>query len=186
MHSRLSGSRGDGVEGKLQQRAGEGWLRHDSDDATPARHIGRLQSRPNGRVRTRSPRSCKKPEESCGLGTPAASDLNCEFRSDPSATLLADPGFSTLKWDGVRGVEGKGTGGRTSCAVVAERVKQTTARQAQGGGASGGAKRRAAQEELSELYKSAGWRCELGSALHWIGWRAPRALVSRCENRRVA
>ena len=51
MHSRLAGCRGDGVEGELKQRAGEGPLRSDGDDATPARHIGRTQSRPNGSVR---------------------------------------------------------------------------------------------------------------------------------------
>ena len=48
MHSRLAGSRGDGVEGDLEQRAGEGLLRRDNDDAAPTRHSGRA----NGSVRT--------------------------------------------------------------------------------------------------------------------------------------
>ena len=39
MHGRLAGSRGDGVQGELEQRAGEGPVRCDSDDAAPARHI---------------------------------------------------------------------------------------------------------------------------------------------------
>ena len=69
MHSRLAGSRGDGVEGELKQRAGEGPVRSDGDDAAPARHIGRTQSRPNGSVRTLSSRPRGEPEEGCGLGT---------------------------------------------------------------------------------------------------------------------
>ena len=69
MHSRLAGSRGDGVEGELKQRADEGPLRSDGDDAAPARHIGRTQSRPNGSVRTLSSRPRGEPEEGCGLGT---------------------------------------------------------------------------------------------------------------------
>ena len=46
LHSRLAGSRGDSVEGELQQRAGEDSLRRDGDDAAPARHIGRTTLRP--------------------------------------------------------------------------------------------------------------------------------------------
>ena len=63
MHSRLAGSRGDGVEGELNQRAGEGPLRRDGDDAAPARHIGRTQSRPNGGVRTLSSGPREEPRE---------------------------------------------------------------------------------------------------------------------------
>ena len=76
MHSRLAGSRGDGVEGELKQRAGEGPLRSDGDDAAPARRIRRTQSRPNGSVRTLSSRPRKEPEEGFGLGTPAATNLD--------------------------------------------------------------------------------------------------------------
>ena len=37
MHGRLAGSRSDGVEGELEQQAGEGPLGCDSDDAAPAK-----------------------------------------------------------------------------------------------------------------------------------------------------
>ena len=46
VHSRLAGSRGDSVEGELQQRAGQDSLRRDGDDSAPARHIGRTTLRP--------------------------------------------------------------------------------------------------------------------------------------------
>ena len=79
MHGRFAGSRGDGVEGELEQRAGEGPLSCDSDDAAPARDIGRTQSRANGCVRTCSSRSCQEPQEGGRLGTPAATNLNSEY-----------------------------------------------------------------------------------------------------------
>ena len=72
MHSRLAGSRGDGVEAELKQKAREGSLRRDGDDAAPARHTGRTHSRPNGSVPTLSLRPREEPQEGCGLGTPAA------------------------------------------------------------------------------------------------------------------
>ena len=64
--------------------------------------------------------------------------------SDPSASLLADPGDSSLEREGAGG---KGAGGRAGCAVGTERVKQTTAgacragarAAAQGAGGGGGA-----------------------------------------------
>lgn len=78
MHSQLAGSRGDSVEGELKQRAGEGPLRRDGDDAAPTRHIGRTQSRPNGSVRSSSSRPREEAEEGCGLGAPAATNLDSE------------------------------------------------------------------------------------------------------------
>ena len=60
-HSRPAGSRADGVEGELKQRAGEGPLRSDGDDAAPARtgraHAQLTPSRGAcGRLRPRGPR----------------------------------------------------------------------------------------------------------------------------------
>ena len=75
MHSRLAGSRGGGVEEDLEQRAGEGLLRRDNDDAAPTRHRGRA----NGSVRTCSSRSCKEPQEGGGLGTPSPTNLNSKY-----------------------------------------------------------------------------------------------------------
>ena len=43
MHGRFAGSRGDGVEGELEQRAGEGPLSCDSNDAAPARDRPRAE-----------------------------------------------------------------------------------------------------------------------------------------------
>ena len=56
-----AGSRGDGVEGGLEQRAGEGPLSCGSDDAAPTRYISRTQKRTAAcaraaRARARSPR----------------------------------------------------------------------------------------------------------------------------------
>ena len=79
MHGRFAGSRGDGVEGELEQRAGEGPLSCDSDDAAPARDISRMQSRANGSVRACSSRACQEPQEGGRLGTPAATNLNSEY-----------------------------------------------------------------------------------------------------------
>ena len=79
MHGRFAGSRSDGVEGELEQRAGERPLSCDSDDAAPARDMGRTQSRANGSVRTCSSRSCQEPQEGGRLGTPAATNLNSEY-----------------------------------------------------------------------------------------------------------
>ncbi len=62
--------------GELEQRAGESRLRCDSNDAAPARHKSRTQSRANHSVRTCSSRSWKEPEEGGRLGTPAATNLN--------------------------------------------------------------------------------------------------------------
>ena len=64
---------------EFEQRAGEGSLSCDSDDAAPARDIGRTQSRANGSVRTCSSRSCQEPQEGGRLGTPAATNLNSEY-----------------------------------------------------------------------------------------------------------
>ena len=66
--------------------------------------------------------------------------------SDPSTSLLADPGDSSLERESAGG---KGAGGRAGCSVVAERVKQTTT------GAEPGRERQrksqAAKEEHPEL-----------------------------------
>ncbi|OLP78437.1 hypothetical protein AK812_SmicGene41374 [Symbiodinium microadriaticum] len=91
MHSRFAGSRGDGVEGELEQRAGEGPLSCDSDDAAPARDIGRTQSRANGSVRTCS--SCQEPQEGGRLGTPAATNLLFEMITEAIPTVCR---FSSL------------------------------------------------------------------------------------------
>ncbi|CAE7902190.1 unnamed protein product, partial [Symbiodinium sp. KB8] len=149
MHGQFAGSRGDGVEGELEQRAGEGPLSCDSDE----------------------------PQEGGRLGTPAATNLNSEYdevasrwcqqqaelhaeaiaddlyparvghgdgeihagkaniASDLSTSLLADPGDSSLER------ESAGAGGRAGCSVVAGRVKQTTT------GAEPGRERQAAEEE---------------------------------------
>ena len=79
IHGRFAGSKGDGVEGELEQRAGEGPLNCDGDDAAPARDIGRTQSRANGSVRTCSSSSCKEPQETGRLGTPTATNLNRKY-----------------------------------------------------------------------------------------------------------
>ena len=50
MHGRFAGSRGDGVEGELEQRAGEGPVSCDSDDAAPARD-NRPHAEPSERQR---------------------------------------------------------------------------------------------------------------------------------------
>ena len=39
---------------------------------------GRTQRRPNGSVRTRSSRPREEPQEGCGFGTPAATNLDSE------------------------------------------------------------------------------------------------------------
>ena len=66
--------------------------------------------------------------------------------SDPSTSLLADPGDCSLERESAGG---KGAGGRAGCSVVAERVKQTTT------GAEPGRERQrksqAAKEEHPEL-----------------------------------
>ena len=70
---RLAGTHAQpGVEGELDQRAGEGPLRRDGNDATPTRHVGRTK---NGGVRTHSSRSRKEPREGCRLGTPVNQSL---------------------------------------------------------------------------------------------------------------
>ena len=94
MHSRLAGSRGDGVEEELKQRAGEGPVRSDGDDAAPAIHIGRTQSRPNGGVRTLSSRPREEPEEGCGLGTPAATNLESDAWSRCKSRMAASSAHS--------------------------------------------------------------------------------------------
>ena len=91
VQSRLAGSRGDSVEGELEQGAGEGSLRRNSDDAAPARHVGRTQSRPNGRMRTCSSRSRKEPQKGGGLGTPAATNLNFFFFLAPFCVRVGSP-----------------------------------------------------------------------------------------------
>ena len=78
-------------EGELEQGAGEGSLRRDSDDAAPARHVSRTQSRPNGRVRTCSSRSRKEPQKGGGFGTPAATNLN--LFASASGVLMPGQGY---------------------------------------------------------------------------------------------
>ena len=65
--------------------------------------------------------------------------------SDPSTSLLADPGDSSLERESAGG---KGAGGRAGCSVVAERVKQTTTG---AGGRERQRKSQAAKEEHPEL-----------------------------------
>ena len=112
MHSRLAGSRGDGVEGELKQRADEGPLRSDGDDAAPARHIGRTQSRPNGSVRTLSSRPRKEPEEGFGLGTPAATNLDSEHNevaARRARQLGVGDAYAALLAEGQGRVPGRGS-----------------------------------------------------------------------------
>ena len=51
MPSRFAGSGSNCLEGELEQGAGKGPLRCHGDDATPAGHVGRTQSRADGSVR---------------------------------------------------------------------------------------------------------------------------------------
>ena len=87
--------------------------------------------------------------------------------SDPSASLLADPGANSLEREGAGG---KGAGGGTGCSMVAERVKQTAA------GAEPGRERQrdaqAAEEEHSELFFFTGlfpWHESDGPAARFSG-----------------
>ena len=97
MHSRLSGSRGDGVEGELKQRAGEGPLRSDGDDATPARHIGRTQSRPNGSVRKQQLKKHISGITANSKSKPAIPHVDARFRKHQLQTQVASQYTSKLK-----------------------------------------------------------------------------------------
>ena len=73
-----AGSGSNCLEEELEQGAGKGPLRCHSDDATPAGHVGRTQSRADGSVRARGACLREEPQEGCGFRAPAASCLDCE------------------------------------------------------------------------------------------------------------
>ena len=56
----------------------EGAARCHGDDATPARDVGRTQSRADGGVRTGGACLYEEPQEGCGFSAPAASSLDSE------------------------------------------------------------------------------------------------------------
>ena len=97
MHSRLAGCRGDGVEGELKQRAGEGPLRSDGDDATPARHIGRTQSRPNGSVRKQQLKKHISGITANSKSKPAIPHVDARFRKHQFQTQVVSQHISKLK-----------------------------------------------------------------------------------------
>ena len=122
MHSRLAGSRGDVVAGELKQRAGEGPLRSDCDDAAPPRHVGRTQSRPNGSVRTLSSRPREEPEEGCGLGSghqrqPTANTTRRQRGERASSTLTprclleGEAGLTVSSWPRLAGASDRADAG---------------------------------------------------------------------------